>query len=144
MRRLREPLFAVVEKKAVSNGAVCLWQVETPKSVLTAVPVPGTDSIHFHPLTPSSNLPSRSGVENSKFPVSDLPYKFQLDDISTNFARVSLRYMHIISLCRCGEGCAVVHFSLFFFFSHSPSSFLLFFSLSVSLLSLSPDVIVCG
>ena len=69
----------------------CSWQVEPPKSVLTSMPVPSTESIHFHPLTPSSNLPARAGRENSKFPVSDLPYKFQLDDISTNFARVSLR-----------------------------------------------------
>ena len=72
------------------NEVFCSWQVEPPKSVLTSMPVPSTDSIHFHPLTPSSNLPARAGRENSKFPVSDLPYKFQLDDISTNFARVSL------------------------------------------------------
>ena len=71
-------------------GGVCLRQVEAPKSMLTSMPVPSTESIHFHPLTPSSNLPSRLGVENAKFPVGDLPYRFQLDDISTNFARVSL------------------------------------------------------
>nr|KAG5705771.1 hypothetical protein BaRGS_027430 [Batillaria attramentaria] len=63
-------------------------EVEPPESMLMAVPVPSTESIHFHPLTPSSNLPGRAGAANPRFPVAEVPYKFQLDDMSTHFARM--------------------------------------------------------
>ncbi|KAK7094598.1 uncharacterized protein C05D11.1-like [Littorina saxatilis] len=63
-------------------------ETEAPKTVLTQVPVPNPESIHFHPITPSSNLADRKGTENPEFPLQNLPYTFQLDDMSTNFARM--------------------------------------------------------
>ncbi|XP_076436922.1 uncharacterized protein C05D11.1-like [Babylonia areolata] len=80
-----------LEKCRVSlEEATAANEVEPPESILTSVDVPGTDSIHFHHLTPYSNppAPGRAPTENPLFPLKDLPCRFQLDDLTTNFARM--------------------------------------------------------
>lgn len=64
-------------------------QLQPPEDVLTSVPVPSTDSIHFHSLVPYCNIPGRNSASNPRFPLKELHCQFQLDDMSTNFARVS-------------------------------------------------------
>ena len=59
--------------------------------MMTCVDVPDVTSIHFHTIKPSSNVSSSNG--NDKFPLADIPVTFFLDDIQTNFVRVSFIYL---------------------------------------------------
>ena len=63
------------------------FQKEASDSVLTSVDVPDVKSIFFHPIKPSSN---HRAAENQHplFPLDKIPFKFQLDDIHTNFVQV--------------------------------------------------------
>lgn len=78
-----------VEKAKETN------EIPPPKNMLELVPVPGLDSIHFHPLTAynnhqeSSPLPSASASSSVSSQIghrlNSLPIKFQLDDLHSNF-----------------------------------------------------------
>ena len=63
------------------------FQKEASDSVLTSVDVPDVKSIFFHPIKPSSN---HRAAENQHplFPLDKIPFKFQLDDIHSNFVQV--------------------------------------------------------
>lgn len=69
------------------------FQVAPPSEVVTSLPVPSTSSISFHPIKMFSNRRqdgcSHSEPEAVKFPVSEIPYAFQLDHVSTLFVKVS-------------------------------------------------------
>ena len=58
--------------------------------MLVCVDVPDVGCIKFHKINPSDNHDGSSAKMNEKFPLSDIPVAFQLDDIQTNFATVSI------------------------------------------------------
>ena len=71
------------------------FQKEAPDTVLTSVSVPDVDSIHFHPIVARCNrkleqCAKDSGSMNAAFPLDDIPFQFQLDDVHTNFVQVEL------------------------------------------------------
>ena len=65
------------------------FQIEPPEEMLTSVAVPDVGCIKFHKINPSDNHDESTTNANEKFPLSDIPVAFQLDDIQTNFATVS-------------------------------------------------------
>lgn len=87
-----------------SNLLICNLQVAPPPEVVTSLPVPSTSSISFHPIKMFSNRRqdgcSHSEPEAVKFPVAEIPYSFQLDHVSTLFAKVSLSW-HVLSSMHC-------------------------------------------
>ncbi|XP_071154933.1 uncharacterized protein C05D11.1-like [Mytilus edulis] len=60
---------------------------EAPESMLTNVAVPDVSKINFHSLKTSCNYTKSDKID--KFPLSEIPCKFQLDDIKTNFVEVN-------------------------------------------------------
>lgn len=78
-----------VEKAKETN------EIPPPPEMLQSVPVPGTDSINFHLLQAYSNHEdSRAHTTTEKSPasvpmqLSDLPVKFQLDNLHSNFVEM--------------------------------------------------------
>ncbi|XP_053381490.1 uncharacterized protein C05D11.1-like isoform X2 [Mercenaria mercenaria] len=74
---------------------------EASDSVLTSVDVPNVDSINFHPIVPSCNRKPEqsakdSGKQNAAFPLDNIPFRFQLDDVHTNFVQ-----MHVMLDSTC-------------------------------------------
>ncbi|XP_038073979.1 uncharacterized protein C05D11.1-like isoform X2 [Patiria miniata] len=66
-------------------------ETEPPENMISSLPVPGTDSIHFHPINRRSNLPSNQGDgELDGMNLQKIPFTFQLDDIHTNFVLFSV------------------------------------------------------
>ncbi|KAL9988958.1 hypothetical protein ACROYT_G003456 [Oculina patagonica] len=69
-------------------------EVAPPPEVVTSLPVPSTSSISFHPIKMFSNRRqdgcSHSEPEAVKFPVAEIPYSFQLDHVSTLFAKLTV------------------------------------------------------
>ncbi len=64
-------------------------------SVLTSVPVPSTNGIHFHSVKPYSNfmIPTVSGTNEIRsdaphFNLKLLPGRMRVTDVSTNFVHV--------------------------------------------------------
>lgn len=81
-----------VEKAKETN------EIPAPKQMLELVPVPGIDSINFHSLTAYNNhLEMHHGAVSSSPNKSsqiaerlyDLPIKFQLDDVHSNFVEMA-------------------------------------------------------
>ena len=66
-----------------------MLQTEPPDHLLTCVPVPDVGCIHYHKLRPSSNSSKRVADDNIDFPLAKMPIMFQLDDMPTQFVRVS-------------------------------------------------------
>lgn len=76
-----------------------LLQKEAPDSLLTSVDVPNVDSIFFHPIIPSCNRAAENvnrvaEKANPVFPLENIPFRFQLDDVHTNFVQVKVVYFH--------------------------------------------------
>ena len=75
------------------QGFPFFFQVAPPPEIVTSLPVPSTSSISFHPIKMFSNRRqdgcSHTEPEVVKFPVAEIPYSFQLDHVSTLFAKVS-------------------------------------------------------
>lgn len=77
-------------------------QIPAPTAMLELVPVPGLESIHFHPLTAynnhlethpvtietNSNSTSLATKPQIGQQLHRLPIKFQLDDLHSNFVEV--------------------------------------------------------
>ena len=61
-------------------------QKEPPEEMLTCVDVPDVGCIHFHKVQPSSN--HGNADVNKAFPLANIPFTFQLDDMQTNFVDV--------------------------------------------------------
>lgn len=61
-----------------------------PPEMLTCVDVPDVGSIQFHCLKPSSNHGPPTAQSDCQFPLHQLPFTFQLDDITTNFVTISV------------------------------------------------------
>lgn len=62
---------------------------------MTSVTVPDVGSIQFHPIIPAANLSKEAANKIPEFPLAEIPYKFQLDHIHTNFVQVILYVMSI-------------------------------------------------
>ncbi|KAK3088334.1 hypothetical protein FSP39_017783 [Pinctada imbricata] len=77
------------EKGDTLENAMEENEKEAPESLLTCVDVPDVSKIHFHPIFPTSNLDKASANKNNKFPLSNIPFRFQLDDLSTNFVQMN-------------------------------------------------------
>ena len=57
--------------------------------MISSLAVPGTDSIHFHPINRHSNLPADQQTNDvDGIDLQKIPFTFQLDDIHTNFVQV--------------------------------------------------------
>ena len=73
-------------------------QLPVPTEVVSALSVPRTDSIQFHPLVAMGNHQSEEALaglaENVKFPVHNVPFFFHLYHIHSSFVEVCL---HVIS-----------------------------------------------
>ncbi|XP_063960885.1 uncharacterized protein C05D11.1-like [Lytechinus pictus] len=61
---------------------------EAPPELLTKLPIPDTGSIQFHPFQRYSNL--QGGAGDTGLDLQSLPFTFQLDDIHTNFVKLSV------------------------------------------------------
>ena len=57
--------------------------------MLTSVDVPDVGCIQFHPMKVSNNHDKDAANSNAGFPLAEIPVKFELDDIQTNFVSVS-------------------------------------------------------
>ncbi|ESO83908.1 hypothetical protein LOTGIDRAFT_222342 [Lottia gigantea] len=64
-------------------------EIEPTTAMLTCVDVPKVASIKFHPISPSSNHNNTTANKTTKFPLYDIPFRFQLDDIHTNFVEMT-------------------------------------------------------
>lgn len=64
-------------------------ETEAPEEMLTRVSVPDVARIHFHHINPSSNLNPKTANANTRFPLDKIPFRFQLDDMKTNFVQIS-------------------------------------------------------
>lgn len=62
---------------------------EAPESILTSVPVPDVAKIKFHSLNTSCNHERSAANKIEKFPLAEIPFQFQLDDIRTNFVQIN-------------------------------------------------------
>ncbi|XP_064101551.1 uncharacterized protein C05D11.1-like [Macrobrachium nipponense] len=70
-------------------------EIPPPPEMLQSVPVPGVSSINFHPINAYSNHINLDGTSGALQPqlsfsqlLSNLPVKFQLDDLHSNFVEV--------------------------------------------------------
>ena len=77
----------IVKDLYVIFFTVSFFQKEAPDSVLTSVDVPDIKSIQFHPVKPTSNHRAAEN-QNQLFPLDKIPFKFQLDDVHSNFVQV--------------------------------------------------------
>ena len=72
---------------------IFILQIPPPAEMLKSVPVPGISKINFHPLTAYDNLHDfesspTNKIQSSVFNLQDMPVKFQLDDIHSQFVQV--------------------------------------------------------
>ncbi|XP_060600571.1 uncharacterized protein C05D11.1-like [Ruditapes philippinarum] len=90
------------EKATILEKATEENEKEAPDSVVTSVDVPNVDSIHFHPIVASCNRKVEQSAKDSgygknpAFPLDDIPFRFQLDDVHTNFVQ-----MHVMLDSTC-------------------------------------------
>ncbi|XP_048587317.1 uncharacterized protein C05D11.1 isoform X1 [Nematostella vectensis] len=63
-------------------------EVAPPPEVVARIAIPSTSSILFHPLTMISNRRPGSFAD-PPFPVTDIPYAFQFDNVSTMFVKLT-------------------------------------------------------
>lgn len=68
------------------------FQKEPPEEMITKVAVPDVSKIQFLPIRPSNNLTPEAANKNEKFPLANIPFRFTLDDIQTNFVQVCMNY----------------------------------------------------
>ena len=64
-------------------------QVQAPPKVISSLPVPGTESICFHPVKVISNHEEGRASGDGIFPVKELNFFCQLNQINSNFTEVS-------------------------------------------------------
>ncbi|XP_032814630.1 uncharacterized protein C05D11.1-like [Petromyzon marinus] len=63
---------------------------EPPEEIVSRLRIPSTDSIHFHPIKPISNVSvcHVAGLgEDGRFPLNEICFPFQLDHVHSNFVR---------------------------------------------------------
>ena len=75
------------------------FQREAPDDMMSCLPVPNTDSIHFHPIHRHNNVNGKSEAVEG-LDLKDIPFTFYLDDIHTNFVEVSFVYIDFV-LYKC-------------------------------------------
>ncbi|KAL3870528.1 hypothetical protein ACJMK2_038582 [Sinanodonta woodiana] len=73
----------ILEKATEEN------EKEPPDSIITDITVPDVSKIYFHPISPYSSHRKDAANINPNFPLADIPFQFQLDDIHTNFVQIS-------------------------------------------------------
>lgn len=62
-------------------------QKEPPKEMILSMHVPPLSDIRFHGLTRACNLDGSPGI--GSFSLRDIPYRFELDHVKSNFVSVS-------------------------------------------------------
>ncbi|XP_052223206.1 uncharacterized protein C05D11.1-like isoform X7 [Dreissena polymorpha] len=79
------------EKAAIFEKATEENERGVPESMITCVDVPDVASIFFHPIIPSCNRSAGNNrlTENADFPLDKIPFRFELDDIHTNFVQIN-------------------------------------------------------
>ena len=98
--RIKQQRLKLGEEKLMEKGknlqmAMEQNEIPCPGDVVGSVPVPGIDSIFFHPLVsignhqPESELTSVSECE--RFPLQNLPFFFHLNHIHSCFVEASQR-----------------------------------------------------
>ncbi|XP_014676544.1 PREDICTED: uncharacterized protein C05D11.1-like isoform X2 [Priapulus caudatus] len=65
-------------------------EVAPPEETISSVPIPSTSSIKFHPLVASSNCTPELTSKIPSFPLTDMPFKFLVDDMHTHFVKLSM------------------------------------------------------
>ncbi|XP_029633499.1 uncharacterized protein C05D11.1 [Octopus sinensis] len=64
-------------------------EIKPEDDILSSLPVPDVSCIQFHPLRPYCNYRSKDCDKSDVFPIDDIPFKFQLDDLQTNFVQIT-------------------------------------------------------
>ncbi|XP_064616831.1 uncharacterized protein C05D11.1-like [Liolophura sinensis] len=77
------------KKGDVLEEAIEENEKEAPEDVITKVAVPDVAKIQFLPIKPSNNLTPEAANKNEKFPLANIPFRFTLDDIQTNFVQMN-------------------------------------------------------
>ena len=79
------------------NPVISTNQIPAPQELISNLPVPGTDSIPFHPMVVLMNY--KEGVASQeqmdvfkKFPVNKLNFFLQVNHIHSNFVEVSIYF----------------------------------------------------
>ncbi|XP_041369326.1 uncharacterized protein C05D11.1-like [Gigantopelta aegis] len=62
--------------------------IEPPEDLVKSVSVPDVSKINFHPIKTAANFDTEKAKLIENFPLVDIPFKFQLDDIHTNFVKI--------------------------------------------------------
>lgn len=63
-------------------------EIKPSDDILRSLPVPDVGLIQFHPLKPYCNYKNKDVEKSDKFPIDEIPFKFQLDDLHTNFVQM--------------------------------------------------------
>lgn len=72
-------------KAKTLEKAIAHNEVPPPNKMIAAFKVPDINKIHYLTIGRYSNYSALAPDKNSLFPLGEIPYKFQLDDIHTNF-----------------------------------------------------------
>jgi len=67
------------------ENATIANEIPPPPEMIASFKIPDIGSINFHPVKRSTNYSELAMDQNPLFPLRDLPFRFQLDDIHTNF-----------------------------------------------------------
>lgn len=63
-------------------------EIKPSDEILRSLPVPDVGLIQFHHLKPYCNYINKESEKSDAFPIDDIPFKFQLDDLQTNFVQM--------------------------------------------------------
>jgi len=84
-QRTRLGPAGLAEKAQVLASALEHNDVQAPTDLITSVPIPDINSISYHPIQRFCNRSVQGSQEASDFTLKDLPVRFHLDHVKTQF-----------------------------------------------------------